>query len=69
METVESYFGFEKIDIDFISENFEGEYWDACDNFIRSNWSRDMDTMSEKQINWLTRILKNCIEKRIEKKN
>lgn len=59
---------FEKEDIpeEFIFDNFEGEYWTQCDHFISLEWETDIEYLSQKQYDWMKRILDDCIEKRID---
>ncbi|MCB0420656.1 MAG: hypothetical protein KDD61_06655 [Bdellovibrionales bacterium] len=56
----------EHIDSDFIERKFDGSYWESCAKFINENWNREIESMSAKQAAWLTRILYDCVEKRIE---
>ena len=63
---VQELFEAEKIDTDFMELKFEGSYWESCSNFVSENWNREIETMSEKQASWLTKILDDCVEKRIE---
>jgi hypothetical protein len=63
--TVEEKFLSEGIDANFINENFYGAYWESCDSFVLQNWNISIDLLSEKQINWLMKILDECIEKRL----
>lgn len=67
--TVQKLFTAEKIDRDFISDMMcsQGdEYWESCYNFVSMNWEREIETMSQRQAAWLTKILDDCVEKRIE---
>ena len=65
--TVQEMFEVEKIDLDFVNEKMSdgGSYWTSCGNFLEENWSRAADTMSSKQQKWLSRILDDCVEKRL----
>lgn len=63
--TVEEMFEKEKLDPDFIRDNFEGDYWDACDKFVREKWYSEIEQMTVKQANWFGKILDQCIETRI----
>lgn len=67
--TVEQYFEAEKIDLQFIDDNFDwcdrADYWSRAYEFLETNWGRDIGTLSQSQYNWLSRILDDCIEKRI----
>lgn len=58
----------EHLDRDFIEAKFDGSYWENCSKFVNDNWDREIDTMSDKQRQWLDRIMDDCVEKRIEKK-
>lgn len=64
--TVQELFEQEKIDRDFIDDNFDGGYWDSCGKFVKDKWTTDIETLSPKQGAWLTKILDDCVEKRIE---
>jgi hypothetical protein len=64
--TVAELFEAEKIDNpDFILHNFDGSYWESCWNFVDDNWDKEIESMSLKQAAWLTKILDDCVEKRI----
>ena len=63
---VEELFKKEHLSISFIDENFDGPYWEKVSNFVIDNWTRDINSLSEKQAAWLTRILDDCVERRIE---
>lgn len=63
---VKELFEAEKIDNDFIERKFEGSYWESCGNFVSQNWDREIETLSDKQSTWLTKILDDCVAKRIE---
>ncbi len=66
--TVQELFEAEKLDVNFIGIYMvEGKYWLGCDNFIRDNWDTDISDLSLKQAAWLTKILDDCVEYRIEK--
>lgn len=64
--TVKEFLLQEGIHVDFIDENMSGSYWEKCDSFVRENWDRDMDSLSEKQFRWLSSIRDDLAEKRIE---
>ena len=64
---VKELFEAEQIDVDFIEIKFDGPYWESCDNFVQTNWNRDIEQLSAKQASWLTKILDDCVEKRLEK--
>lgn len=65
--TVEQYFDQQGIDGEFISNTMvDGSaYWDNCERFVQENWGSDMDTLSEKQVSWLMRIVDDCREKAV----
>jgi hypothetical protein len=64
--TVQKYFDSENIDLDFLEGMEDGStYWDSCLNFVTENWTRLITELSEKQNNWLNKILEDCVEKRI----
>jgi undecaprenyl pyrophosphate synthase len=66
---VQELFEQEKIDLDFIEEMEDlSAYWQTCVNFVTENWRRRVDGLSAKQGAWLTKILDDCVEKRIEGK-
>ena len=64
--TVEELFTQESIETEFIDEHFDSKYWEGCSKFVNENWTADIDEMSPKQGAWLTKILDDCVEKRIE---
>jgi len=64
--TVQEYLEVEKIDRDFIEQEFSGPYWESALSFVDDNYERDVDALSEKQVSWLAKILDDCVEKRIE---
>lgn len=63
---VKELFEAEKIDKDFISHNFDGKYWESVQDFLYQNWEKDIDRFTPKQGAWLTKILDDCVERRIE---
>lgn len=64
--TVKQLFEKEKIELEFINDHFEGDYWNNCADFVDDNWNNEIDNLSIKQGTWLTKILDDCVEKRIE---
>ncbi len=64
--TVKDLFTSELIEIEFIEAKFEGGYWENCFNFVNDYWHRSVDSLSIKQRTWLSKILDDCVEKRIE---
>ena len=65
---VKELFEAESVDNEFIERKFDGPYWESCSAFVSTNWDREIETLSEKQASWLTKILDDCVEKRIEDK-
>lgn len=63
---VKELFEAEKIDQDFIETKMDGPYWEKAHDFVIQNWTREIESLSEKQATWLTKILDDCVEKRIE---
>jgi endo-1,4-beta-D-glucanase Y len=65
---VRELFDQEAIDLEWLTDNLEGQdtYSNNAFNFISENWDRDVDNLSAKQGAWLTKILDDCVEKRIE---
>lgn len=63
---VKELFEAEKIELGFIERKFDGSYWESASDFIEKNWTREIESLSEKQATWLTKILDDCVEKRIE---
>ncbi len=61
--TVEEVFELEGLDDTVILDNFEGPYWESCDDFISKNWLREVETLSEKQRAWLNKIVAECVRK------
>lgn len=64
--TVQDYFQNEKIDLDFIEQKFEGSYWESALKFVTEKWETDLTELSEKQGSWISKILDDCVEKRIQ---
>ena len=64
---VKELFEAEKIDVTFISEVMsDSPYWQSCEKFVAEKWNSEIEAMSLKQGAWLTKILDDCVEKRIE---
>lgn len=64
--TVGEYFEAEKVtmqDVEDMSE--ESEYWASASNFTLKTWVDDIEGMSAKQVNWLSKIRDDLIERRI----
>ena len=67
--TIGELFEKEKIDRDFMWDRFDDEpYWAKAKSFIEDNWNTNIESMSLKQGAWVTKILDDCVEKRIEGK-
>lgn len=66
--TVGELFESEKLDKDFIENNFSSPYWESANKFVQDNWGRDVSALTAKQNNWLSRVLDDCVERRIELK-
>lgn len=66
--TVSELFEAEKIDEHYIAKRMrdDSSYWLSCEKFVADNWNREIKTLSLKQGAWLTRILDDCVEKRID---
>lgn len=64
---VRDMFEEEKIAKNFIANKLEDtEYFKKSQLFINQSWNKDFDSLTKKQQNWVTRLLDDCIEKRIE---
>lgn len=64
---VKELFAKEKIDLTFVEDMEDlSSYWQSCVNFVTEHWTRPVVTLSEKQSAWLTKILDDCVERRIE---
>ena len=65
---VKDLFEEEKIGFDFISNKFDvtAGYWRSVDKFINDNWNEDLANLTQKQAAWITKIVEDCAEKRIE---
>lgn len=66
--TVRELFLNEKIDKDWLITNMTGisSYYENTYSFLMENWDRDIEALSPKQGAWLTNILDDAVEKRIE---
>ena len=68
-QNVSELFLAEKIDKNFLSEMQDvSKYWEGAVDFVFSVWDRDVETLSPRQGKWLSSILDDCVEKRIEGK-
>lgn len=66
------YFGTEKITLSKLHEIADvkgSSYWASCVEFVSDIWTSNIDGLSKKQNEWLSRILEDCVEYKIEKKN
>jgi hypothetical protein len=65
---VSELFEAEQISNDWLWDNMseQSSYWQSCVSFVNDNWNKEIETMSAKQGAWLTKILDDCVEKRIE---
>lgn len=67
--TVGELFEADKITKDFLNLMAdESSYWQGAASFVLEKWDTDADRLSPKQGKWLTSILEDCVEKRIEGK-
>ena len=68
--TVFEWFEKEKIDIGFIYRKFDGKHWESywkkANKFVIDHWNDKVDCLTDKQREWLRKILQDCVEKRIE---
>jgi hypothetical protein len=66
---VEELFAKERVELTEVLEmGDESDYHNTSANFIYANWCRDVETLSVRQAAWLTKILEDMIEKRIERR-
>lgn len=48
---------YKNIDLDLLSELAEdNDYWEKAEKFIVSVWDRDINTLSQKQVDWVDKI-------------
>lgn len=67
--TVSDYFAEEKIDLDFVQDFADengSDYWANSIEFVSDNWANDTSDLTQKQAAWLTKILDDCVERRIK---
>lgn len=51
---------------DVINMADESSYWQSSSDFVINNWNREIESMTNKQVSWLTRIHDDLTEMRIE---
>ncbi len=61
---VSDIFNEDNIDLDFITANFNGDYWDSAYKFVAENWDQEADDITEKQMLWLIKIKHDCVNER-----
>lgn len=67
--TVAEYFAAEKLTMNHVNNiRDESDYWEKAGVFVLDNWDRDLESLSHKQVEWLSRIQDDLTEKRIEGK-
>lgn len=65
--TVSEYFECEGIDRELLDEVSEkSDYWASASNFALKTWDDDIEEMTVKQANWLSKIRDDMIERRIK---
>ena len=66
--TVQEFFEAEKIfKSDVVAMQDESEYWEKAGNFVLENWDEEVNSLTQKQANWLDRILEDLVEKRLKR--
>jgi hypothetical protein len=64
--TVEELFEVEKITLEMIQErSCESSYWDNVSDFIEDVWEKEAEGLTERQYDWVHRILEDMTEYRI----
>lgn len=69
--TVEDYFKTERVTLEFIEKvyfKFSNAYWGSAFEFVKKVWEKNMAHLTHSQRMWLSKILEDCVELRIEKK-
>lgn len=61
--TVNDYYGINEQILGEIAADNESDYWQNCEDFYLSVLDRDINTLSEKQKDWLKKIKENVEEK------
>lgn len=65
--TIQQWFTSDKVDLDFLDDLADdSDYWRSCYKFVYENWDKEVSELSEKQGAWASKILDDCVEKRIE---
>ncbi len=65
--TIQELFESEKLSLEFLEAQVDGNaYWDSVNSFIKYNWKRDVASLSVKQAAWVSRIVDDLTEIRIE---
>ena len=61
---VREFFEMEKISKDLLVEHFSefSEYWSNATDFVIDNWNKQIESLTEKQACWLTRIQEDVAE-------
>ena len=69
MKTVGELFEEEKITKDMVADVAdESGYWLSASTFVSENWDTPCHSLMQKQAGWMSRILDDMVEKRIEGK-
>ena len=63
---VKQLFDKEKIDAQFIKDHFSGKYWTSCYLFIKENYDRNLEDISDQQRAWAGKIVDDLVEYKIE---
>ena len=65
--TVKDYFNTERISLDMVVVASDvSTYWKGATDFVIKIWNTDIDHLSSKQVDWLTKILEDLTEMRIK---
>lgn len=65
--TTQELFEKEKITLEMLWERiYESDYWASAYDFIHQNWDDKIESMTQKQANWMDKILEDMIEWRIK---
>lgn len=65
--TTKEMFKLEKVTLEMLDERAgESSYWAGCDKFVNDKWESEIDRMTQKQANWLDKILEDMVEWRIK---
>lgn len=62
-----AYFESDKITKHWLYQNLHGasEYANKAFEFVIEKWTTDVESLSAKQFQWLSTILEDCVERRI----